>query len=65
MWFCEWNNVIDFLATHPDKPPVYIYHFTFDGEYNFSKKWFAPVIPEIPKGSLSSTNISEFRINEY
>ncbi|XP_065207263.1 juvenile hormone esterase-like [Planococcus citri] len=46
LWFCEWNNTIDLLATHPDSPPVYIYHFTFDGEYNFSKKFFAKIMPE-------------------
>ncbi|XP_065201843.1 esterase E4-like [Planococcus citri] len=58
MWFCEWNNMIDSLAAHPDSPPVYIYHFTFDGEYNFSKKWFGHTVLEDIKGAIHADDAS-------
>lgn len=46
MWFSEWYDMINILATHPTNPPAYIYHFTYHGGYNFSKKWFSALIPE-------------------
>lgn len=46
LWYRDWYDMLDYMATQASAEPVYLYEFSFYGAFNYQRLAFAENAPE-------------------
>ncbi|XP_065207265.1 esterase E4-like isoform X2 [Planococcus citri] len=60
LWYCEWYEMLNYMATLPAAQPVYVYEFKFCGKFNYQRAGFAKYAPQSLKGACHADDGSYF-----